>query len=145
VIRSPSVSRERWRSDYPPGRSLVIHFSSRCSLADSFGITEVTSDHHLTNEWGNGGWIAAGATTVIEGNVDRMLVRVTTDDSSSDLGEAYCEREFSNWIEAASAFIIGKDPFHVARIIFELQRCFSGASSQAGATTKGICGIKLAL
>jgi gluconate/galactonate dehydratase len=45
--------------------------------------------NHLTNEWGNGVRIAAVETAVIEGNFDWILVRVTTDDGSSGLGEAY--------------------------------------------------------
>jgi L-alanine-DL-glutamate epimerase-like enolase superfamily enzyme len=100
---------------------------------------------YLTNEWGNGVRIAAVETAVIEGNFDWILVRVTTDDGSSGLGEAYWGAGVLELIEAASAFIISKNPFDVARIIFELQRCLSGAGSQAGATVTAISGIELAL
>ncbi|ACM05929.1 putative isomerase [Thermomicrobium roseum DSM 5159] len=100
---------------------------------------------HLTNEWGNGVRIAAVETAVIEGNFDWILVRVTTDDGSSGLGEAYWGAGVLELIKAASAFIISKNPFDVARIIFELQRCLSGAGSQAGATVTTISGIELAL
>lgn len=84
-------------------------------------------------------------TAVIAGNFDWILVRVSTDDGLTGLGEAYWGAGVEQLIHAAKGLIIGENPFNIAKLYEKMIRGLSGAGSLAGATVTAISGIEIAL
>jgi L-alanine-DL-glutamate epimerase-like enolase superfamily enzyme len=84
-------------------------------------------------------------TAVIEGNFDWVLVRISTDEGITGLGEAYWGAGVEELIHAVRPVVIGQNPFDVARLYEKMVRRMSGAGSQAGATVTAISGVEIAL
>jgi L-alanine-DL-glutamate epimerase-like enolase superfamily enzyme len=84
-------------------------------------------------------------TAVIAGNFDWILVRVSTDEGLTGLGEAYWGAGVEELIHAAKSLIIGQNPFDIVRLYEKMIRGLSGAGSLAGATVTAISGIEIAL
>src|SRR5207302_2762480 len=82
-------------------------------------------------------------TAVIEGNFDWVLVRISTDEGITGLGEAYWGAGVEELIQSVRHVVIGQNPFDVARLYEKMLRRMSGAGSQAGATVTAISGIEI--
>jgi L-alanine-DL-glutamate epimerase-like enolase superfamily enzyme len=84
-------------------------------------------------------------TAVIKGNFDWVLVRVSTDEGLTGLGEAYWGAGVAEIVHRLRPALVGENPFDVARLYEKLIRHTSGAGSLAGATVTAISGVELAL
>src|SRR3954468_20071749 len=85
------------------------------------------------------------STAVIAGNFPWVLVRVSTDEGITGLGEAYWGAGVAELIHSAKAVLIGENPFNVGKAVEVMIRCLAGEGSLAGATVTAISGIELAL
>ncbi len=84
-------------------------------------------------------------TAVVKGNFEWVLVRVSTDEGLTGLGEAYWGAGVAEIIHRLRPALVGENPFDVARLYEMMIRHLSGAGSLAGATVTAISGIELAL
>lgn len=84
-------------------------------------------------------------TAVIEGNFDWVLVRITTDEGVTGLGEAYWGAGVNELVHKIRPMLLGENPFNVGKLYEKMIRNMSGAGSIAGATVTAISGIELAL
>jgi L-alanine-DL-glutamate epimerase-like enolase superfamily enzyme len=84
-------------------------------------------------------------TAVIEGNFDWVLVRITTDEGVTGLGEAYWGAGVEELIHKMRPILIGQNAFDIGRLYEKMIRGMSGAGSLAGATVTAISGVELAL
>ncbi|TVR69066.1 MAG: mandelate racemase/muconate lactonizing enzyme family protein [Sphaerobacteraceae bacterium] len=84
-------------------------------------------------------------TAVIEGNFDWVLVRITTDEGVTGLGEAYWGAGVEELIHKMRPILIGQNGFDIGRLYEKMIRGMSGAGSLAGATVTAISGVELAL
>jgi L-alanine-DL-glutamate epimerase-like enolase superfamily enzyme len=84
-------------------------------------------------------------TAVIAGNFDWVLVRITTDEGVTGLGEAYWGAGVEELIHKMRPILIGQNAFDIGRLYEKMIRGMSGAGSLAGATVTAISGVELAL
>jgi L-alanine-DL-glutamate epimerase-like enolase superfamily enzyme len=84
-------------------------------------------------------------TAVIEGNFDWILVRVSTDEGVTGLGEAYWGAGVPEIIQDMRPILIGQEPFNIGKLYEQMIRGMSGAGSLAGATVTAVSGVEIAL
>ncbi len=84
-------------------------------------------------------------TASIQANFEWVLVRVTTDDGLTGLGEAYWGAGVEAIARRLKGLIVGEDPHNVDWLYQKMIRGTSGAGSTGGATVAAISGVELAL
>ena len=83
------------------------------------------------------------STLTVQGNFDWLLVRVSTDEGISGLGECYATRnsgQIKQYVSTLAGQIIGEDPLNIARLALKM-----GLGGISGHKVNAISGIEIAL
>lgn len=84
-------------------------------------------------------------TATIQGNFGWILVRISTDEGITGLGECYWGAGVETIARSLKNLLVGEDPQNIDWLYHKMIRGMSGAGSTAGATVSAISGVELAL
>lgn len=84
-------------------------------------------------------------TATIQGNFGWILVRITTDEGITGLGECYWGAGVETLARSLKGLLVDEDPQNIDWLYHKMIRGMSGAGSTGGATVSAISGVELAL
>ena len=83
--------------------------------------------------------------TVLAGNFDWTIVKISTDEGIEGLGEAFWGVGVREMFQTMKPLLIGENPVDVGRLYEKMIRGMSGVGSLAGTSVTAITAIEIAL